>query len=601
MDESQFIELLCRQENETLDFKAVGYDLSAEKGKAALIKDVLAMANTPRSVNSFLVFGVKKHADNSFDLMGLTEHPDDADLQSQFSTRVYPIPRFTYKVIRYNGKQFGVIEIPLVKTAGPYLPTVNFGSIVRHATYFRRGSKNDVAQLPADSTEILSFFRGQVLPNIAYAESEEPWRRLINELDGFSPDRYYLLVLSPLPSDPSFPLTPLGSISWTGVVDFDPASDTQGALHSVRPELAKRKSIHLVTGLDHPTLNLRTGSYWFFARGLEGRLDTLALGPWKTWRNNPTVRLGDYLKRMASACSPYPVSFLILWNDPSLVDHLQTTLDLVLEHFRDRGAPKIAPVTEDSSALQSLTDKFEIPVVEMPTHHLCAGLSAIFTSRNSDDTERCRFPTSSGAEFPLSQEQLSWLLEELDLVDLSAGLKPPVEREIGRAFLRGADASWYDLALDYDIKRDIADRLHKQVRAELQRRRTARVNLYHAPGAGGTTVGKRILWDFHSEYPAMILRRTNPRETAERLASIASLTGLPILLLVDGASVGESEVDELYNLLRSRHLPVVILQVLRRFQRHSDTSRASYLDAELSPYETCIRAKNPRASEHSMN
>jgi hypothetical protein len=262
MDERQFEELLHRQEGETLDFKATGYNLSDEKGKTALITDVLAMANTPRSVTSFIVFGIKKYTDNSFDLIGLKAHPDEADLQSQFSSKgVYPIPRFTYEVVSYDGKQFGVIEIPSVTTAGPYMLT----AVGKHTFYFRRGSKNDIAQLPDDWSRILSFFHGQILPDLAYAANDEPWRRLITELDEFSPDRYYMLVVSPVSRDRSVELASLGSIPWVGVIDFDPNSDAEGVLSSVRSVLAKRRSVHVVTGSDHPTLNLRTGTYWFFA------------------------------------------------------------------------------------------------------------------------------------------------------------------------------------------------------------------------------------------------------------------------------------------------------------------------------------------------
>jgi tetratricopeptide (TPR) repeat protein len=583
MNESQFEELLHRQEGDTLDFKATGYSLIDEKGKTALITDVLAMANTPRSVTSSIVFGVKKYTDNSFDLIGLTAHPDEADLQSQFSSkRVYPIPQFTYEVVTYNGKQFGLIQIPPVTTAGPYMLT----AVGKHTLYFRRGSKNDVAQLPSDWSRILSFFNGQIRPDLAYAASDEPWRRLITELDQFSADRYYMFVVSPVSRDPSVELAALGSIPWVGVIDFDPNSDAEGVLNPAKSVLAKRRSLHMVTGSDHPTLNLRTGTYWFFARGLSGRLDTLAVGPWKAWRGTSSARLGEYLKRMASACAPTPVSFLILWNDDSLLEHLNSTLELLLEHFGSMEAEaKMIVVTSHSSGLKSLSDKFAIPVIEMPTHHLCSGLSTIFKPIENARPEDCRFPTSSGSDLTLSEQQRAWLLEELDLVDLSVGLKSPPDREIGRDFLRGAEVSWYDLALDYDIKRDITDKLNKQVRVELDRRRTARVNLYHAPGAGGTTVGKRLLWDFHRGYPTVILRRTNPRETAERLSLLTSLTGQSMLVLVDGATVAEAQVDELYDLLRSRNVPVVILQILRRFHRQTDTSRASYLEAELSSYE----------------
>jgi hypothetical protein len=145
--------------------------------------------------------------------------------------------------------------------------------------------------------------------------------------------------------------------------------------------------------------------------------------------------------------------------------------------------------------------------------------------------------------------------------------------------------SWYELGLHYDAERDLSQKLEDRVRAELKGRRTSRINLYHAPGAGGTTLGRRILWNFHRNYPCAILRRTNPPDTAERLFRVTSLAGLPLLLLVDGAEIAERQIDELYDYLRSRHIPVTLLQVLRRFTSQTEGPRAFYLKAELSKAE----------------
>src|SRR5437899_840091 len=68
VNEEQFLSLLQRMEDETLDFKARGYDLTDEGSRFSFVKDVLCMANTPRDTTSFIVLGVKKYADGSYDL-----------------------------------------------------------------------------------------------------------------------------------------------------------------------------------------------------------------------------------------------------------------------------------------------------------------------------------------------------------------------------------------------------------------------------------------------------------------------------------------------------------------------------------------------------
>ena len=48
MTEDELSQLLRRSESETLDFKQDDYDLSIAEKRGEFIKDILAMANTPR-------------------------------------------------------------------------------------------------------------------------------------------------------------------------------------------------------------------------------------------------------------------------------------------------------------------------------------------------------------------------------------------------------------------------------------------------------------------------------------------------------------------------------------------------------------------------
>src|SRR4026209_752458 len=111
MTEQDFLTLLKRSEGTTLDFKAEAYRLSEDWSQAALIKDVLCMANSPREETSYIVLGVKKHADGHCDLVGLVVAIDGNDLQTQLVERVYPIPRFTYETLTYDNPLFGIISI----------------------------------------------------------------------------------------------------------------------------------------------------------------------------------------------------------------------------------------------------------------------------------------------------------------------------------------------------------------------------------------------------------------------------------------------------------------------------------------------------------
>jgi predicted HTH transcriptional regulator len=78
--------LVHRPEGETIDFKATNYPLSESRKKRDFAKDVASLANTPRDGNAYIVLGVKKHLDGTFELWGIENEIDDAQLQSVASS-----------------------------------------------------------------------------------------------------------------------------------------------------------------------------------------------------------------------------------------------------------------------------------------------------------------------------------------------------------------------------------------------------------------------------------------------------------------------------------------------------------------------------------
>ena len=123
MEENQLKQLIGRTENETLDFKEDGYNIQSPGGRGDFIKDLLAMANTPRDRPAHIVFGVRWTPESGSDVVGLKHQLDDAALQDALGhDRVQPNPRFSYTPVEFKGKQLGILEIP-VAVDGPYTPT----------------------------------------------------------------------------------------------------------------------------------------------------------------------------------------------------------------------------------------------------------------------------------------------------------------------------------------------------------------------------------------------------------------------------------------------------------------------------------------------
>ena len=250
MTESEFEQVLNRSEGETIDFKAKSYVLDDEPKKFGFIKDVICMVNTPREGPAYLITGVKKSTNGQPQLWGIDVHPDDADLQSQFTDWVQPHPRFHYEAVQYQGRDFGVIEIPAAQL-GPCYPIRDYGNVLRRKTlYFRRGSKNDVAE-PAECHKIIAWFQqaGRAAgPGLhAGGTSLDAFRRAVSAFDS---SRRFVLFSTPIGDYGPALLGPLGRLPWTAVFDFDPNSDQTGLLRAVKRTLEARQSAlrHLRTG-----------------------------------------------------------------------------------------------------------------------------------------------------------------------------------------------------------------------------------------------------------------------------------------------------------------------------------------------------------------
>ena len=78
--DSELEDILNKNETDILDFKSK-YRLDNDHFKSKFIKDILAMSNTPRNETAFIIVGVKAHTNGRKELLGVDDHPDDADLQ----------------------------------------------------------------------------------------------------------------------------------------------------------------------------------------------------------------------------------------------------------------------------------------------------------------------------------------------------------------------------------------------------------------------------------------------------------------------------------------------------------------------------------------
>lgn len=592
--ESKLRELLTWSEDRPVDFKAEPHRIDNDHFKALFIKDILAMANTPRDSAAYIIIGVKLHTDGSRELLGVNTHHDDADLQPILNkAKVEPKPSFVYQPVTLDGKSFGVIEIPLEK-GGPYFATTDYGGekIKANRLYFRRGTQNDEATIQ-EQGQIYKWFFEQGDTNMIeenYTEYPSPapeWGVFSRACHEFDSERLYMLVLGPnhdeyLKSHGHL----IGRLPLSLVLDFDPLTEKSGFYSYAESALKEHRSVHLLSLEDEYSLIPERACYWYAARGLDGRERSLVNGDWRDWNRKYSDALRRLIENLAKASGGKPLTMICLWYAPEYVRELCSAVDRVFGNY----ASYVFAVPE-ANGFRDLATQFRGQSISIGLEDILYGI-AHYVAATPTVSQYPGIPHFDGSFRLLGLPDLQWLSEDMEVLHSNIELREPdTERLAGREFLRGAAIDWRDLSEHYDADREVAGRLEQLLVRELKTRTTTRLNLYHWPGAGGTTVARRVAWNLHRFYPSVLLRRIVAGETVGRLRKLFQTSAQSILAVIEGADTDSSRLENLYTEVKSQQIPVVFLSVLRRYEKPSSGDRVVFLDANLSVPESFSFAK----------
>ena len=575
MDDQKLIEnLLNRQESDDLDYKSGQYNFASNHGKSRFIKDIVAMANTPRSGLAYILVGVQEQSGKVRTTTEVTDHPDEAMLGSIITGKVEPTPRFRYRQIVYDGVTLGLIEIPCNQPV-PIMPRTDYGVLRRGCVYMRRNTQNTEAD-KTDLARIVEWGQTQREPSFDSGTPSGAWEQLYRACDDFDPGRIYIAVLDREPGADMRDWTAMADIHWNIIVDFDTRTDTDGNFAVARGPFSERQALQL-SALEGSVTMTRRSTVWVAAAGLESRPTTNPSGNWRDWNRSKVPQLERTISDLATITEPSPVTLVVFGGEANYVSATCEIVDRAFAHRVD-----YVFTNPELNQYREIAEGLDASTVTINLAEVCQGLREL--QPDSGLIKETLFPKFNGGTAVIAPDRARWMEEQFELVHWDDGLRAD-EQTDGDLFLKGATVSWYDLTVGtVDADRDITTKLEQRIRQEIEARATRRVNLWHLPGAGGTTVARRIGWNIHRHFPTVVAREIQPQETAERLRHLFGETRLPILVVIDLPGVTKEVVDRLYDDLRSSHTPAVLFNVERRFDSGAG-SGTHYLDAMLTTRE----------------
>ncbi|MFB6754826.1 hypothetical protein ACFCX6_28350 [Streptomyces sp. NPDC056353] len=332
-------------------------------------------------------------------------------------------------------------------------------------------------------------------------------------------------------------LARLADHRWSVIIDLNPDSAATGLAYGFDPDTAENQIV--VSGLHGAPTPGRNTVSWLMAGGRES-LGEHAPPDFRSWRSTYQDVIRDMLERQSRNSVSRAAAVLCL----TAAAEPDQRAERVMEFIDDLYEPpmKVLSTTPGDGRFEALLKVFsDAGVLPRPE----------------------RLATLPGAQGPIRFSR-PWLAGlEADLVVLhSQILDEELRDEAVDSFWRGRPAHWLDLDAGQDVPRALQPLLQAAIAEVLSRQSSASFELFHAPGAGGTTLARRIAWDLHREHPVLLLRQYNP-ETVERIDSVYRLTGRSLVLVAESADLGQSEREDLYRKLNERNTPVVVLWVTR--------------------------------------
>ncbi|XP_038054220.1 uncharacterized protein LOC119726559 [Patiria miniata] len=563
-----------------------------EEGSRVFTKDVVALWNTPRKGkdDAYIVVGVKAYSSPPHDLQGLKQVGRiNEDYQEKFMNQSFSYkPQFCYSEAGYSDKIYGVVRIANGKGYGDVCyakDTCINGEWSQNDILFRDGNTFACATRK-DQGPIYRWFNKRNSSGTPRDAMDSNWEEFIHLMDVENHQRRsYCLLVSRCPSETS-ELSTLGNFPWIKIWDFDPDSRESGLLSKCEATIQDQISI---TTWKDPLQTSQSNSFreWLFVRGLRSIEESLVLGKVKEWGKLVGASLDAHRDQINRFCEKKPLTVVVLWyGSKDCLRHLHKALGKIDEcpsGIKYVICMQQTPDDEDSQGVvKELCMQLEISkVIEIPLERLCFEMSML---------PCCRKPSVRSHELPgntiLKSRDSEWLHQELDIL-FKGEFSTEDGSNYGEAFLKGGNLTWQEIEHGvYDAKRSVASKLSASLQKRLYKGLSGIVTLFHEPGAGGTTLARRTLWDLHDDFPCAcaISDVIDPSAIYQRLEMLYQCTHLPILLLVDGQ---ESRlVKELFEM--SQNIHIIILNVQRyRVEIRNKTSQGDkfWLKGEVDKNE----------------
>lgn len=424
----------------------------------------------------------------------------------------------------------------------------------------------------------------------------DEWLKFCDAVGDFDTQlNQYILVTDAVPNAELECYSTLKSVAWKMILDCDPMSEEEGFYREfTSKEGGMTNLVSMFTPAELKKSTMRSlvrqidpqKTQWLFVNGRAGDDDGVCK-EFSEWETSSVKDISSFFR----CCSDpetfdelKPVVCLILPVSDHSRPYLEVTLSRLIENFNKH---KVTFVSVGNKTWNP--KKISIQAFDLCPKIINLGLKAVLGM--STDQKLCMPTSHAGVPVNLSRRRYLYIKEYLHVLHIgcenlpedtsnpseSQGQQEKYLEEQRKSFLSGNEISFASLFDNHDAKREIerSIQIHVQRLLDQGLARPMIVEIRHSPGAGGTTIARRVLWDLHKEYPCVLMDVSSQHysdednifvnELAERIASLEEICNTTPLILFDGKHSGATEglSNKLTRILQSKGKRALILRCLR--------------------------------------
>lgn len=410
---------------------------------------------------------------------------------------------------------------------------------------------------------------------------ENVWYELDQDCDSFDETNSYILITGSMTGIEKSLAKNMFSIKWDLIIDFDILSDNNGLaslyydtkkINPLFKDLSRENMRNKIISITTP--------YWLMAFGYSDIPESIADN--KNWLNKYGKNFYSFMDQFHSVYSK-PAKVIIMFENEKIIQRITDEINAVY----DNGENVDFFVLSNDSTFNNI-DLENFKNIPLTVNSFLAQINHIPIESDESEINGYFVPKAEADGKGLEVDFYARLLDSFEVV--FKGIEKSESEDIIKTsreeFYKGTSSiSWYGLKNHFDIKRDDYEDIRESILIDLKEKARLLRAIDYEPGVGGTTLTRRLAWDFHNDYPTLILREYIDGHTDKQVFALYNRCKLSILILVDSNEITSYDAQRLHGDLKKYDFPCVILYIRRKNSSSENNIKSNRMLRKLSREE----------------